>query len=103
MSIFFSFFVLSVLCTVDIRVETENKPGYFAEEDLVGLGFVVVCFLYKINPNPRKIILLWEQAAQMPLLTLIFLGLGWPWVVGEFVGFIILFLCFPTPTDFGKS
>ena len=26
---------------------------------------------------------------------LIYLGLGWPWV-GEFVGFIIIFVCFPT-------
>ena len=26
---------------------------------------------------------------------LIFLGLGWPWV-GEFVGFIVMFICFPT-------
>ena len=33
--------------------------------------------------------------AQMPLLNLIFLGLGLPWV-GEFVGFIIIFICFPT-------
>ena len=30
----------------------------------------------------------------MPLLTYFFLGLGWPWV-GEFVGFIIMFM-FPT-------
>ena len=36
-----------------------------------------------------------EQEAQMPLFNLIFLGLGWPWV-GEFVGFIIIFTCFPT-------
>ena len=26
---------------------------------------------------------------------LFFLGLGWPWV-GEFVGFVIMFTCFPT-------
>ena len=26
---------------------------------------------------------------------LIFLGLGWPWV-GEFDGFIVIFVCFPT-------
>ena len=29
------------------------------------------------------------------IFNLIFLGLGWPWVV-EFVGFIIIFICFPT-------
>ena len=39
--------------------------------------------------------MLWEKVAQMPLLTLIFLGLGWPWV-GEFDGFILIFTCFPT-------
>ena len=33
--------------------------------------------------------------SQMPLLTYFFLGLGWPWV-GDFVGFIIIFICFPT-------
>ena len=31
----------------------------------------------------------------MPLLNLVFLGLDWPWV-GEFVGFIIITICFPT-------
>ena len=30
----------------------------------------------------------------MPLSSCVFLGLGWPWV-GEFVGFIIAFICFP--------
>ena len=57
--------------------------------------FFVVCFLYKTNPNPRKTICRGEKVARMPLLNLIFLGLGWPWV-GEFEGFIIMFLCFPT-------
>ena len=32
---------------------------------------------------------------QLPLLNLIFLGLGWPWV-GAFVGFIKIFIFFPT-------
>ena len=32
----------------------------------------------------------------MPLFNLIFLGLGWPWVVGEFDGFIKIVICFPT-------
>ena len=31
----------------------------------------------------------------MPILTIFFSGWGWPWV-GEFVGFIILFICLPT-------
>ena len=33
--------------------------------------------------------------SQRPLFNLVFIGLGWPWV-GEFVGFIIIFTCFPT-------
>ena len=36
--------------------------------------FLVVCFLYKTNPNPRKKKLLWEKVAQIPLLTFFFLG-----------------------------
>ena len=34
--------------------------------------------------------------AQTPLFSLIFPGLGWPWV-GEFVGFIMILTCFATP------
>ena len=33
--------------------------------------------------------------AQNATFNLFFLGLGWPWV-GEFVGFILIFTCFPT-------
>ena len=39
--------------------------------------FLVVCFLYKTNPNPRKNILLWEKVAQIATFNLVFLGLGW--------------------------
>ena len=53
--------------------------------------FLAVCFLYQINPNPRKNYLLREKLAHMALSNLIFLGLGWPWV-GEFVGFTIIFM-----------
>ena len=47
----------------------------------LGVGLLVVCFLYKTNPNPRKTICRGEKVAQMPLLTWFFLGwvglLGW--------------------------
>ena len=59
------------------------------------VGFLLVCFRHKTNPNPRKIICCGEKVAQMPLQNLFFLRLGWPWV-GEFVGFIITYTCFPT-------
>ena len=46
---------------------------------------------------------MWEEVAQMPLLTYFFLGWsGWPWV-GEFDGFMIIFVCFPNPTEIGVS
>ena len=38
----------------------------FAEK-LVGVRFLVVCFLYKTNPNPTKKYFLWEKkVAEMP-------------------------------------
>ena len=70
------------------RVFTENSVG-------LDFLFLVVCFLYETNPNPRKNICLCEKVVQTPLFNLIFLGVGWPWV-GEFDGFIILLVCFPT-------
>ena len=57
--------------------------------------FPILCTKYKINPNPRKIILLWEKVASNATLNLLFLGLGWPWV-GEVVVLIMIFICFPT-------
>ena len=48
----------------------------------------------KTNPNPRKKYWLWEEVAQNATFNPFSLGLGWPWV-GEFVGFIIICVCFP--------
>ena len=45
------------------------------------VGFLVVCSLYKTNPNPRKKNICcgkkWPPSATF---NIIFLGLGWPWV-----------------------
>ena len=72
------------------------------EENLVGLGLLVVYFLYEINPDPRRKKMLWEKVVQLFVtFNLIFLGLGWPWV-GEFVGFVVIFM-FLNPTELGKS
>ena len=58
--------------------------------------FLVVCFLRKTNPDPRKIKLLWEKRGPNATFNLVFLGLGWPWV-GEIRRFgKIIFPCFPT-------
>ena len=61
--------------------------------ELGWVGFVVVCLLYKIKPNPRKNICCGKKWPKFHLLTYIFsfLGLGWAWV-GEFVGFPIIFM-----------
>ena len=62
-------------------------------------GFVAAYFLliiYKTNPNPREnICCVGKSVPKCHFLNLVFLGLGWPWV-GEFVGFILIFRCFPT-------
>ena len=53
--------------------------------------------------QPAKKDWLWEKVgAQMPLLTYVFLGLGWP-SVGEFVGFIIMLICSPTQQKLVRS
>ena len=56
--------------------------------------FLVVCFLYKTNPNPRKIIAV-GKSGPFANFNLFFLGLGWPWV-GQFVGFLVICICFST-------
>ena len=61
------------------------------------VGFLVFCFLYKTNPNPRKKKNCRKKCPNATF-NLMFLGLGWPWV-GEFVGFMIIFVCLPTQHD----
>ena len=68
-------------------------------ENLVELGFLWSVSYIKSTPTHEQNILLWEEVVRMPLITIFFLG----WVglgFGEFVGFIIMFTCFPT--EFGK-
>ena len=53
----------------------------------VGFGFLAVCFLYKINPNPRKNdVAVGKSGAQMPLITPIvsWVGLAVSWEVRRF-------------------
>ena len=70
----------------------------------IWLGWVSCIGLFPIQnqSQPTKKYLLWKQVAQNACLNPIFLGLGWPWV-GEFAGFIIISICFPTQHKFGKS
>ena len=57
----------------------------------------VSCSLFLVQNRSQltKNYLLWEKSGLSATFDLIFLGLGWPWVV-EFVGFIVIFICFPT-------
>ena len=67
---------------------------------MVRVGFLVVCFLYKRNPSlvreKKKKIAVGKKVAQMPTFNLILLGFGLALGCGEFVGFMIIFICFPT-------
>ena len=59
------------------------------KENLVGVGFLVVCFLYKPIPTYEKIFAVGNSGPNATF-NLFFPGLGWLWV-GEFVGFMIIF------------
>ena len=74
----------------------KNGPNTTFSLIFLGLSWVrfLVCFLYKTNANPRKSVFAVEKNGPNTTFSLIFLGLSWPWV-GEFVGFIITFTCFP--------
>ena len=67
--------------------------GVFAE-NLVGLGFLQSVSQIKQIPTHEKVFAVGKRGLNATF-NLIFLGLGWPWV-GKFVGFIIIFTCFPT-------
>ena len=65
------------------------------------VGFLVVCFLYKTNPNPRKKVFTAGKSGPNATLNPILLGLGWPWA-GALVGFMTRFTwcMFSNPTEF---
>ena len=63
-------------------------------EILVRLGFSRPVSYIKPIPTHEKLFAVGKSGPN-DTFNLIFLGLGWPWV-GEFVGFIILLICFPT-------
>ena len=63
-------------------------------KNLVGLGFLSSVFYIKSIPTHAKLFAVGKSGPNASC-NLFFLGLGWPWV-GEFVGFIIIFICFRT-------
>ena len=72
-------------------------------ENVVWVKFLVVCFLYKINPNPRKNTCGGKKVAQMPLLKFSWGGLlALGWGVRRFRTNIYMFM-FSNPTKIGKS
>ena len=65
------------------------------------VGFLVVCFLYKINSNLSGKYLLWEKVAQIPPLTSFFLGwVGLRWGVRRFHNNVCML---SNSTEVGKS
>ena len=75
------------LTLIASNLSPENGIGVFAE-NLAGLG-LLSCVSY------IKSICCGEKSGPNATFNLFFLGSGWPWV-GEFVGFILVFICFPT-------
>ena len=71
-----------------------NSNGRVFAENLFGLGFL--CSVSDVKPilTHEKLSSLGKSGPNGTF-NLIFLGLGWPWV-GEFVGFILISICFPT-------
>ena len=69
----------------------------------LGCGFIVVCFLYKINPNPPKFICCGEKSGPNATFDLIFhrVGLALGWGVRRFHNNILYM--FSNPTEIGKS
>ena len=63
-------------------------------ENSVGLGFLYSVSYIKPIPTHEKVLAV-GKSGPVATFNLIFLGLGWPWV-GEFVGLIIIMMCFPT-------
>ena len=65
-------------------------------ESFVWLGFLQsISYINSIPTDEKSFAVGKKSGAQMPLFNLIFLGLGWP-SVGEFVGFMIILMRFPT-------
>ena len=83
----------SVVLTADLFQYFYKNYVFFNTEFCGEFGwvrFLVVCFLYKTNPNPRKTRLLWEKSGPNVNFNLIF---SW---VGELDGFMKIFIRFPT-------
>ena len=69
------------------------------------MGLLVVSVSYiKSIPTHEKSLAAGKKSGgpKMPLLTYFFLWLGWPWV-GDIVGYTVIFICSPTPTEPGRS
>ena len=69
--------------TVDIGYPKDTMVGVCGEFGRVGC--LVVCFLYKLNPNPRKIICCGTNWPKMPISTYFsWVGLALAWGVRRF-------------------
>ena len=66
-------------------------------ENLVGLGFLQSVSYIKPIPTHERLFTVGKSGPNATFKPF-FSGLGWPWV-GECVGFILIFTCFPTPQN----
>ena len=65
---------------------------------MVRLDFLQSVSDVKLIPTHERIFAV-QKSGPNAIFNLLFLGLGWPWV-GEFVGFIIIVVFFPTQQNF---
>ena len=80
-----------------VKVTLQKNNTVFAE------NLVLLCFLWSVSyikpiPTHEKLFAVGKRGPDASF-NPIFLGLGWPWV-GEFVGFIVIFISFPTQQRF---
>ena len=92
--------VVVVVVLVLVLVLMVLVVGYLRRN--LGWVGVLVCSLFiKSIPTQRQLFAVGKSGPNAAF-TLIFLGLGWPWV-GEFVGFMIIFNMLFNPTEFGRT
>ena len=98
--VFSVFFCVFGCCVLVLGFVWVRYQGVYRR---IRLGWVS-CSLFSPIPTHQKIFAQWEKSGpQNATFNLFFLGWGWPLLVGEFVGFIMIFVCFPNPAELGKS
>ena len=93
----FVYVSVRLVVTVAVTVAVTGSVAVhrvFPESNLVGLSFLYSVSYIKSIPTHEKLFAI-GKSGPIATFNLLFLELGWPWV-GEFVGFVLKFKCFPT-------